>query len=88
VPPLLSILYTANPGFTRYGDRPAFPDERIVIIACPMFTHKISIGYDVNYTAAITQVNGVRNPQSIGNLPGLTSSWRISSTGSFFPQPP
>jgi hypothetical protein len=47
------MLYTANVLFTRYGDRPAFPDERIVIIANPMFTHKISIGYDVNYMATI-----------------------------------
>ena len=27
----LSMLYTANPLFVRYGDRPAFPDERIAI---------------------------------------------------------
>jgi hypothetical protein len=57
---LLSILYSANPLFTRYDDRPAFPGERIVIIAYPMFTHKISKGYDINYTAAVAEVNGVR----------------------------
>jgi S1-C subfamily serine protease len=57
---LLSMLYTANPLFTRYGDRPAFPDERIVIIAYPAFTHKIGKGYDITYTASVAEVNGVR----------------------------
>jgi S1-C subfamily serine protease len=57
---LTGILYTANPLFTRYGDRPAFPGERIVIIAYPMFTHKLSKGYTISYTASVAEVNGVR----------------------------
>ena len=45
---LLSLLYTGNPLFTRYGDRPGtFPDERIVVIAFPAFTHKIGKGYNI-----------------------------------------
>jgi S1-C subfamily serine protease len=57
---LLQMLYTANPLFTRYGDRPAFPDEHIVIIGHPLFSHKISRGYNINYTASVAEINGVR----------------------------
>jgi S1-C subfamily serine protease len=53
-------LYSGNPPFTRYGDRPAFPGERIVIVAHPMFTHKISKGYKEPYADAIGEVNGTR----------------------------
>lgn len=31
-------LYSGNPPFTQYGERPAYPGERIVIVAHPMFT--------------------------------------------------
>jgi len=75
---LLGMLYTANPLFTRYGDRPAFPDERIVIIAYPMFTHKISKGYVINYTTAVAEVNGVR----IRNLRHMVDVIR-DTTGEF-----
>jgi S1-C subfamily serine protease len=54
------LLYSKNPMYTRYGDRPSFPDERIVVIAYPMFTHKISKGYNVEYSAAVAEVNGIR----------------------------
>jgi hypothetical protein len=73
-----SLLYSGNPMYTRYGDRPAFPDERIVIIAYPMFTHKISKGYDVSYSAAVAEVNGVR----IRNLKHMVEVIR-GATGEF-----
>jgi S1-C subfamily serine protease len=57
---ILWNLYTGNTPFTRYGDRPAFPDERIVIVAHPMFTHKIIKGYNEPYADAIASVNGTR----------------------------
>jgi S1-C subfamily serine protease len=75
---LLSMLYTANPLFVRYGDRPAFPSERIVIIAYPMLTHKISKGYDINYTAAVAEVNGLH----IRNLKHMVEVIR-DATGEF-----
>ena len=75
---LLSLLYTANPLFTRYGDRPAFPDERIVIIAYPAFTHKIGKGYNITYTASVAEVNGVR----IRNLKHMVEVIR-DATGEF-----
>jgi S1-C subfamily serine protease len=57
---IMNNLYTRNPPFTRYGERPAFPGERIVIIAQPMFTHKIGKGYNEPYADAIATVNGVK----------------------------
>jgi hypothetical protein len=53
-------LYSGNPPFTRYGDRPSFPGERIVIVAHPMFTHRITKGYNEPYADAIAEVNGTR----------------------------
>jgi S1-C subfamily serine protease len=75
---LLTVMYQGNPMFTRYGDRPAFPGERIVIVPHPMFTHKISKGYDDPYANAIATVNGVR----IRNLPHLVEVIR-DATGEF-----
>jgi hypothetical protein len=75
---LTSILYTANPLFTRYGDRPTFPDEHIVIIAYPMFTHKIGKGYNISYTSSLAEVNGVR----IRNLKHMVEVIR-DATGEF-----
>jgi S1-C subfamily serine protease len=57
---IMSSLYAGNPMFLRYGDRPAFPGERLVLIGHPMFNHKISQGYHASYTAAIAEINGVR----------------------------
>ncbi len=57
---IMNNLYSSNPPFTRYGERPAFPGERIVIVAHPMFTHKISKGYNEPYADAINTVNGIR----------------------------
>ncbi len=56
----LAMIYTGIPAFSRYGDDPKFPGERIVIVPSPMFTHKIGRGYDDPYTEAVREVNGVR----------------------------
>jgi hypothetical protein len=71
---LLAWVYTQNPMFTRYGDRPAFAGEHLVIVGHPLFTHKISKGYDVSF-AAIATVNGVR----IRNLKHLVEVIRDST---------
>jgi hypothetical protein len=62
----------------RYGDRPAFADERLVILAHPMFTHKISTGYKSPYADAVDKVNGVH----IRNLKHLVETLR-DATGEF-----
>jgi S1-C subfamily serine protease len=56
---LLSWVYSQNPMFVRYGDRPAFPGERIVIVAHPLFSHKLSKGYNVSAAPAVAAVNGI-----------------------------
>jgi len=65
-------VYSGNPIFTRYGDRPAFTSERIVIVAYPMFTHKISKGFEDPYADALAEVDGV----PIRNLKHLVESLR------------
>ena len=69
---LLGYASQGNPMMSRYGDRPAFPDERIVLLAHPMFVHKISTGYKGPYADALAQVNGV----SIRNLKHLVETLR------------
>jgi S1-C subfamily serine protease len=75
---IMANLYAGSPPFTRYGDRPAFLGERIVIVAHPMFTHKISKGYKEPFADAIGEVNGTR----IRNLKHLVEVLR-DATGEF-----
>jgi S1-C subfamily serine protease len=75
---LLAIMYQGNPMFTRYGDRPAFPGERIVIVPHPLFTHELSKGYAISFADAIAEVNGIR----IRNLPHLVEVIR-DATGEY-----
>jgi S1-C subfamily serine protease len=77
-PAVLTVMYQSHPMFTRYGDRPAFPGERIVIIPHPMFTHKLAKGYDDPYVDAVAAVNGIR----IRNLAHLVEVIR-DATGEF-----
>jgi S1-C subfamily serine protease len=77
-PRIMNSLFAGNPLFTRYGDRPAFPEERIVLVAHPMFTHKISNGYRDPFTNAVAQVNGVR----VRNLRHMVEVLR-DATGEF-----
>jgi hypothetical protein len=72
---VLGYAYRGLPSIRRYGDRPAFPDERLVILAHPMFTHKIGTGYKGPYGDALDDVNGVR----IRNLKHLVETLRDSS---------
>jgi S1-C subfamily serine protease len=71
-------IYTGNPMFTRYGDDPAFLGEHIVIVAYPMFSHKIGKGYREPYADAVAEVNGVR----IRNLKHFVEVLR-DATGEF-----
>jgi len=76
-----TILYnlgSGNPPFTRLGERPTFPAERIVIVAQPMLTHRIGKGYNNPYADAIAEVNGVR----VRNLKHLVELLR-DATGPF-----
>ncbi len=69
---LLGYANQGNPMMTRYGERPSFPEERVVLLAHPMFVHKISTGYKGPYADAVAEVNGVR----IRNLKHLVETLR------------
>jgi S1-C subfamily serine protease len=75
---LLALLNAGNPILTRYGDRPSFPGERLVVVSYPMFTHRISKGYKGPYTDTLAAVNGVQ----IRNLKHLAEVLR-DATGEF-----
>ncbi len=56
---IMGGLYAGNPLFVRYGDRPAFAGERLVIIGHPPFVHKLSKGYHIDYALTLNEINGV-----------------------------
>jgi PDZ domain len=64
-----------NPLIRRFGDQPAFAEDRIVIVSLPMFTHRISKGYKSQYAHAVAEVNGV----SIRNLKQMVEVLRDAS---------
>ncbi len=39
------LTYIGSPLIARIGDKPAFPDERLVVVPCPFFPHRLSKGY-------------------------------------------
>ena len=69
---LLGYANQGNPMVTRYGDRPAFAGERIVLLAHPMFVHKIGTGYRGPYADALSELNGVK----IRNLKHMVETLR------------
>ncbi len=69
---MLGYASQGNLMMSRYGDRPAFPDERVVLLAHPMFVHKIGTGCLGPYADALAEVNGV----SIRSLKHLVETLR------------
>ncbi len=49
----------ASPLVIRRYDKPAFPDEEIVVVASPMFPDRITKGYDDPHRAVLSEVNGM-----------------------------
>lgn len=50
--------YFGSPLVTRVGDEPAFDDEEVVVVAAPMFDHRITKGYDGHHLAVVAKING------------------------------
>lgn len=50
--------YFGSPLVTRVGEEPAFDGEEIVVIAAPMFDHRITKGYDGHHLSVVAKVNG------------------------------
>ena len=48
-----------SPLFTRRFDKPAFDNEELVIVASPLFPHRITQGYDDPNRAVLSAVNDV-----------------------------
>jgi S1-C subfamily serine protease len=49
----------ASPLFTRRFDKPAFENEELVVVAAPLFPHRITKGYDDPNRSVLSEVNGV-----------------------------
>ena len=70
---IMSMLnWGSSPVLTRMFDGPAFPDESLVIVSSPLFSHKLSKGYSNPLGQAVKTVNGVR----IKNLAHLVETLR------------
>jgi len=48
-----------SPLITRRYDKPAFESEELVIVASPLFPHRITRGYDDPNRAVVSEINGV-----------------------------
>lgn len=64
-----------SPLVLRRGDRPAFPGEELVVIAAPMFPHKIGKGYSNPFIRIVKEINGVH----VKNLRHLVELLRDST---------
>jgi S1-C subfamily serine protease len=54
-----ALALIGSPLVTRRGDLPRFEGEELVVVAAPMFPHRISKGYDNPLTKVVKEVNGV-----------------------------
>jgi S1-C subfamily serine protease len=55
-----NLSFQSNPLMTRFGDRPSFEGERLVVVAHPMFSNRIGQGYHNPFMQIVKSVNGVR----------------------------
>jgi len=69
-----SLGQRSSPLVTRRYDKPAFPGEELVVVAAPMFPHRMTNGYDDPHRAVLSEVNGVQ----IKNLRHLVEVLRDS----------
>jgi S1-C subfamily serine protease len=66
------LTYIGSPLIGRIGDKPALPGERLVVVPCPFFPHRLSKGYG----SPAWQVLKTVNHQSIKNLNHLVEVLR------------
>jgi S1-C subfamily serine protease len=71
-----SLGRRSSPLLTRRFDKPAFPGEELVVIASPLFPHRITNGYDDPNNAVVTEINGI----PIKNLRHLVETVRDLKT--------
>ena len=66
------LTYIGSPLIGRIGDKPAFPGERLVVVPCPFFPHRLSKGYGNPSWQVLKTVNH----QPIKNLTHLVEVLR------------
>ncbi|MDB5351444.1 MAG: trypsin-like serine protease with C-terminal domain [Planctomycetota bacterium] len=66
------MIGNRSPLTARLYDRPEFDGEQLVMIPCPMFSHKIVRGYSDTSFQTVSEINGVR----IKNLRHLVETIR------------
>jgi S1-C subfamily serine protease len=71
---LLGLSYAGSPLVTRYGDKSAFPGERIVFVSSPFFPHKLAKGYSSPSPQVVKSING----HDVKNLANLVEILRDS----------
>lgn len=71
---LIGLCYAGSPLVTRYGDKAAFPEERIVFVSSPFFPHRLSKGYSNPSPEVVKSMNG----HTIKNLANLVEILRDS----------
>jgi hypothetical protein len=64
------MLFTGSPLVTRLGDKPAFPNERLVVIPSPFFPHKLTKGYGNPALQVVKAVNG-HAVENLAHLVGI-----------------
>lgn len=71
---LAMLTYMGSPLICRIGDKPAFPGERLVVVPCPFFPHRLSKGYGNPAWQTLKTVNH----QPVKNLAHLVETLRDS----------
>jgi hypothetical protein len=57
---ITSFGRAASPLVTRRFDKPAFENEELVVVASPLFPHRITKGYDDPNRSVLSEVNGIK----------------------------
>ena len=55
-----ALAIIGSPLVTRRGDHPRFEGEQLVVVASPMFPHRIAKGYDNPNYKVVKEINGTR----------------------------
>lgn len=53
------LAAVGNPLLKRWGEKPAFPDEELVVVSSPFFPHRLTRGYDNPMLQVVKTINGV-----------------------------
>jgi S1-C subfamily serine protease len=69
---LAMLTHMGSPLISRIGDKPAFPGERLVVVPCPFFPHRLSKGYGNPAWQTLKTVNH----QPVKNLANLVETLR------------